>query len=152
MWDIGYRIKVYPDIRYNIGLRSLQSDIGGYEIRLSSISLITDIGRSAHLCLQQTIYRKHASYTNSYAMSNWWRNIQSYHNNRERQWSKDDSSMVAHLTTIKQFRVLFQNLLRQFLTGTGWVTAWDGRMLWKGSERARYHATVLWIQTILIRS
>jgi hypothetical protein len=50
MSDIGYRIKVYSDIRYNVGLRSLQSDIGSSGIKLSPISLITDIGVSAHLC------------------------------------------------------------------------------------------------------
>jgi hypothetical protein len=48
--DVGYRIKVYSDIRYNVGLRSLQSDIGSSDIKLSPISLITDIGVSAHLC------------------------------------------------------------------------------------------------------
>ncbi len=50
MSDIGYWIKVYSDIWYNVGLRSLQSDIGGFDIRLSPISLITNIGLSAHLC------------------------------------------------------------------------------------------------------
>jgi hypothetical protein len=50
MSDIGYWIKVYSDIRYNVGLRSLQSDIGSSDIKLSPISLITDIGVSAHLC------------------------------------------------------------------------------------------------------
>jgi hypothetical protein len=30
--DLGYRIKVYSDIRLNVGLRSLQSDIGGSDI------------------------------------------------------------------------------------------------------------------------
>jgi hypothetical protein len=49
--DFGYRIKVYSDIRYNVGLRSLQSDIGSSYIKLSPISLITDIGVSAHLWL-----------------------------------------------------------------------------------------------------
>jgi hypothetical protein len=49
--NVGYRIKVYSDIRYNIGLCALQSDIGGSDIRLSPISLITDIGVSAHLWL-----------------------------------------------------------------------------------------------------
>jgi hypothetical protein len=49
MSDIGYRIKVYSDFRYNVGLRSLQSDIGSSDIKLSPISLITDIGVSAHL-------------------------------------------------------------------------------------------------------
>ncbi len=49
--DVGYRIIVYSDIRYNVGLRSVQSDIGSSDIKLSPISLITDIGVSAHLCL-----------------------------------------------------------------------------------------------------
>ncbi len=48
MSDIGYRIKVYSDIRYNVGLH--QSDIGSSDIKLSPISLDTDIGVSAHLC------------------------------------------------------------------------------------------------------
>jgi hypothetical protein len=48
--DIGYRRKDYSDIRYNVGLCALQSDIGRSDIRLSPISLITDIGLSAHLC------------------------------------------------------------------------------------------------------
>jgi hypothetical protein len=47
--DVGYRIKVYSDIRYNVGFRSPQSDIGSSDIKLSPISLITDIGVSAHL-------------------------------------------------------------------------------------------------------
>jgi hypothetical protein len=47
MSDIGYWIKVYSDIRYNVGLRSLQSDIGSSDNKLSPISLITDIGVSA---------------------------------------------------------------------------------------------------------
>jgi hypothetical protein len=49
MSDIGYRRKDYSDIRYNVGLCALQSDIGRSDIRLSPISLITDIGLSAHL-------------------------------------------------------------------------------------------------------
>ncbi len=49
MSDTGYRIKVYSDIWYNVGLRSIQSDIGSSDIKLSPISLITDIGVSAHL-------------------------------------------------------------------------------------------------------
>jgi hypothetical protein len=49
MLDIEYRTKVYSDIRYNVGLCALQSDIGRSDIRLSPISLITDIGLSAHL-------------------------------------------------------------------------------------------------------
>ncbi len=59
MSDIGYRIKVYSDIRNNVGLRSLQSDIGSSDIQLSPISLITDIGLSAHLCLQYIHARTH---------------------------------------------------------------------------------------------
>ncbi len=47
--DIGYQTKVYSDIRYDVRLCALQSDIGHSDIRLSSISLITDIGMSAHL-------------------------------------------------------------------------------------------------------
>jgi hypothetical protein len=50
MSDIGYQRKDYSDIRYNVGLCALQSDIGRSDIRLSPISLITDIGMSAHLC------------------------------------------------------------------------------------------------------
>jgi hypothetical protein len=50
MSDIGYPTKVHSDIRYNVGLKALQSDIGRSDIRLSPISLITDIGLSAHLC------------------------------------------------------------------------------------------------------
>jgi hypothetical protein len=53
MSDIGYRIKVYSDIRYNVGLRSLQSDIGSSDIKLNPISLITDIAVSAHLCFYE---------------------------------------------------------------------------------------------------
>jgi hypothetical protein len=48
MSDIGYRIKVYSNIRYNVGLCSLQSDIGSSDIKLSPIWLVTDIGVSAH--------------------------------------------------------------------------------------------------------
>ncbi len=47
--DVGYWIKVYSDIRYNVGLCSLQPDIGSSDIKLSQIPLITDIGVSAHL-------------------------------------------------------------------------------------------------------
>jgi hypothetical protein len=50
MSDIGYRIKVYSDIRCNVRLRSLQLHIGSSDIQLSPISLITDIWLSAHLC------------------------------------------------------------------------------------------------------
>jgi hypothetical protein len=49
MSDIVYGTKVYSDIRYNFGLCALQSDIGRSDIRLSPISLIMDIGLSAHL-------------------------------------------------------------------------------------------------------
>ncbi len=58
MSDMGYRIILYSDIRYNVGILSLQFDIGSSNIKLSqyrkfqyqaqSISLITDIGLSAH--------------------------------------------------------------------------------------------------------
>ncbi len=51
MSDIRYRIKVYSDIQYTVGLRSLQSDTGGSDIKLSPISLITDIGLSAPLLI-----------------------------------------------------------------------------------------------------
>jgi hypothetical protein len=51
MLDIGYWIQVYSNLRYNVGLRSLQSDIRSSDIQLSPISLITDIGLSAHLWL-----------------------------------------------------------------------------------------------------
>jgi hypothetical protein len=47
-----YRIKVYSDIEHNVGLRSLQSDIGGSGIRLSPILQIMDIGLSAHLSFE----------------------------------------------------------------------------------------------------
>jgi hypothetical protein len=47
--DVGYWIKLYSDIRYNVGLRFIQSDIGSSDKKLSPISLITDIGVSAHL-------------------------------------------------------------------------------------------------------
>jgi hypothetical protein len=49
MSDIVYGTNVYSDIRYNIGLSALQSDIGSSDIRLSPISLIMDIRLSAHL-------------------------------------------------------------------------------------------------------
>ncbi len=52
MSDIKYQTKVYTDIPHNVGLCALQSDIGRSDIRLSPISLITDIGLSAHLCWQ----------------------------------------------------------------------------------------------------
>jgi hypothetical protein len=47
VWDVEYRIKLYSDICYNVGFRSLQSNIGGSDIRLSPISLITEIGLSS---------------------------------------------------------------------------------------------------------
>ncbi len=50
MSDIGFRTKVYSDIRYNVGFCAHQSDIGRSDIRLSPISLIMDIGVRAHLC------------------------------------------------------------------------------------------------------
>jgi hypothetical protein len=43
------RTKFYSDIRYIVGLGTLQSNIGRSDIRLSSISMIMDIGLSAHL-------------------------------------------------------------------------------------------------------
>jgi hypothetical protein len=51
--DVGYRIsdKSLFRYQYNVGLRSLQSDIGSSDIKLSPISLITDIRVSAHLCI-----------------------------------------------------------------------------------------------------
>jgi hypothetical protein len=40
------------DIRYNVGLQALQSDIGGSDIRFSLISLIKDVKLGgAHLCI-----------------------------------------------------------------------------------------------------
>jgi hypothetical protein len=53
---IGYWTKVYSDIRYNVRLGALQVDIGRSKIRLSPISLITDIGLSAHLCIFRIFY------------------------------------------------------------------------------------------------
>jgi hypothetical protein len=44
MSNIEYQTKVYPDIRYNVGLCALQSDIGRSDIRLIPISLITKGG------------------------------------------------------------------------------------------------------------
>jgi hypothetical protein len=54
MSDIGYLTKVYSDMRHNVGLCALQSDIGRSDIRLSPISLITDIGLSAQLWMSST--------------------------------------------------------------------------------------------------
>jgi hypothetical protein len=53
--DVGYQISdkslfQYP-IYSNVGLCTLQSDIGRSDIRLSLILLITDTGLSAHLWL-----------------------------------------------------------------------------------------------------
>jgi hypothetical protein len=49
--DVGYWIsdKSLFRYRYNVGLCSLQSDIRSSDIKLSPISLITEIGVSAHL-------------------------------------------------------------------------------------------------------
>ncbi len=45
VWDVGYGIlDKSSDIRYNVKLHSLQSNIGGSDIELSLISLITEIG------------------------------------------------------------------------------------------------------------
>jgi hypothetical protein len=41
--------KIYSDIRYNVGLWILQLAVGGSNIRLSTVPLITDIGLSAHI-------------------------------------------------------------------------------------------------------
>jgi hypothetical protein len=49
--DIRYRIKVYSNIRNNVGLRARRSDI-----RLSPITLITDIGLSATYALIRNPY------------------------------------------------------------------------------------------------
>jgi hypothetical protein len=49
--DIRYRKNVFAYIQHNVVLRPLQSDIVGSDIRLAPISLIIDIGRSAHLWL-----------------------------------------------------------------------------------------------------
>jgi hypothetical protein len=49
MWNVGYQIKVYSDFEYYVGLNSVKSDTGGPDIRLSQITLITDIALSAHL-------------------------------------------------------------------------------------------------------
>jgi hypothetical protein len=48
--NFGYEILDKSLFRYpNVGLCAFQSDIGRSDIRLSPISLITDIGLSAHL-------------------------------------------------------------------------------------------------------
>jgi hypothetical protein len=52
MSDILYWIKVYSDVRYNAGLCSFLSDIRGFHIRLSLISLFGDIEQSAHICFR----------------------------------------------------------------------------------------------------
>jgi hypothetical protein len=49
MSDIGYRLTVSSDIRNNVGLLSLQTDIGRSDIKLSPILLLTDIGVSVQL-------------------------------------------------------------------------------------------------------
>ncbi len=75
--DAGYQIKLYSDIRYNVWLRSLQSDIGSSDIKFSPISLITDIGVSAHLWSAVTLTQKlPRMYYQIYSGSvgcNWWR-------------------------------------------------------------------------------
>jgi hypothetical protein len=43
MSDIEYRMKVYSDIRPNVRVRSLQSDIAGSDVRLSPLPLTTEI-------------------------------------------------------------------------------------------------------------
>jgi hypothetical protein len=53
MPDIRYQIKVYFDLQYNIGLRSLQTDMKDPISSSVPVSMITDIGPSgAHLCTQ----------------------------------------------------------------------------------------------------
>ncbi len=71
--NIQYRIKFYSNIRYNVGLCSLQSDIGSSNIKLSPISLITDIGVSAHQWKHSSyfftlvpVYRKHAEWKQTF--------------------------------------------------------------------------------------
>jgi hypothetical protein len=51
--NVRYWIKAYADLQYYVGLCFLQSDIRGFDIRLSPIPPITDIGLSAHLCFSQ---------------------------------------------------------------------------------------------------
>ncbi len=46
---IIFTFSFLSDIRYNVRLCALQSDIGRSDIRLSPVSMITDIGLSAHL-------------------------------------------------------------------------------------------------------
>jgi hypothetical protein len=52
--DMGYGIKVYSDIRYDVRLRTHQSDVGSSDFRLSPISVITDIGLRATQQIQST--------------------------------------------------------------------------------------------------
>jgi hypothetical protein len=66
MSDNGYRTKVYSDIRYNVRLCALHSDIGRSDIRLSLISLITIIGLSAHLWLMLTAESIYCEIRNEY--------------------------------------------------------------------------------------
>jgi hypothetical protein len=47
-WNSFFALELFPG--YNNSLCALQSDIGHSDIRLSQISLIRDIGLSAHLC------------------------------------------------------------------------------------------------------
>jgi hypothetical protein len=49
--DVRYRISVKSFICDKMSVCSIQSDIGGSDIRLSLILFITDIKLSAHLCL-----------------------------------------------------------------------------------------------------
>jgi hypothetical protein len=53
MSDIGYRIKLYSDTKYRTLLS--QSDIGCSDIRISPISLITDIA-TLHITCQCYLY------------------------------------------------------------------------------------------------
>ncbi len=58
---------VDTSLLYNVALCSLQSDIGGSDIRLSLISLITNIRLIAHLC-QDQIQCDQESLKNGYAI------------------------------------------------------------------------------------
>jgi hypothetical protein len=69
--DVGYRTKVYSDIHCNVVLCALQSDIGRSDIRLSLISLITDITLSAHLWLSTVCIKKTGSATFFLVGPNW---------------------------------------------------------------------------------
>jgi hypothetical protein len=56
--DVEYRISenIYSNIRHNIGLHCIQSDIGVSSIRLSPISFNSDIGLSAKLRMSKNKY------------------------------------------------------------------------------------------------